>query len=123
MNKQNYAKENFRLLEEKDVNNCKVRIFTRIKGIGEIPDKLKDYIYNMYHLYIMGDIPWIRSNCDMGDFDAVLAIHPNKDSVDVYVCGILRRPFTDKEVKEYEKYFLEDIEYRLSKVFDNHFKE
>lgn len=124
MNKKNYVEENFRLLEAKEGEyKSVVRIFTRNRGTGEIPEKLKSYIYNLYSAYVIGDIPWIKGNCDMGEFDAVLAIHPDKGLVDVYVCGILRRPFTDKECKEYEEYFHQDIEYRLTKAFDNHYKE
>lgn len=123
MNKSKYVKENFQLLEEKESNyGCKVRIFNRKSGIGEIPEELKRYIYDVYPIYSQGDIHWSKGNCDMGIFDAALVIHSSLKCVDVYICGILRRPFTGEDQNEYEKYFTEDIEYRLTKVFDNHNK-
>lgn len=123
MNKPNFVKANFHLVEEKECDyGCKVRIFNRNNGIGELPEKLKNYIYDVYPILSMGDIHWTNGNCDMGVFDAVLVIHSSLKYVDVYVCGILRRPFTGEEQNEYEKYFTEDIEYRLTKVFDNHNK-
>lgn len=123
MDKKKYVKENFRLLEEKDCSyGCKVRIFTRNNGIGEIPNKLKEFIYSQYPILSTGDIHWTKGNCDLGIFDEVSVIHATSKFVDVYICGILRRPFTIEEQDEYEKYFTEDIEYRLTKVFDNHNK-
>lgn len=124
MDKSKFTKENFRLVEErKDCTyDCKVRIFTRNKGIGELPDRLKKYIYDVYPIYSTGDIHWVKGNCDKGSFDAVLVIHSTKDCVDVFVCGILRRPFTDEEANEYEKYFKEDINYRLTKIYDNKYE-
>lgn len=123
MNKSKFVKENFHFVEEKESNyGCKVRIFNRNNGIGELPEKLKNFIYDVYPRHSMGDIHWTKGNCDKGIFDAVLVIHSSSKYVDVYVCGILRRPFTEEEKDEYEKYFTEDIEYRLTKVFDNHNK-
>lgn len=124
MNKRLFVKENFRFVEEKVCDyGCKVRIFTRNNGIGEIPQELKDYIYSMYPNRCLGDIPWTKGNCDMGVFDAVLVLNSSEKVVDVYVCGILRRPFVEEERLEYERYFTEDIDYRLERAFDNHYKE
>ena len=123
MNKQVYVEENFRFVEEMDSEyKCKVRIFTRKNGIGDIPQDLKSYIYSVYPIYSKGDIHWTKGNCDKGVFDAVLVIHSSKTCVDVYICGILRRPFTIEDQEEYEDYFVNDIDYRLTKSFDNHQK-
>lgn len=124
MNKRQFTKLNFHLLEErKDCTyDCKVRIFTRNEGIGEIPDSLKNYIYMVYPNYSRGDIPWVKDNCDKGIFDAALVIHSTRNCVDVFICGILRRPFTTEEANEYENYFKEDINYRLTKIYDNKYE-
>lgn len=124
MNKRQFTKLNFHLLEErKDYTyDCKVRIFTRNEGIGEIPDSLKNYIYMVYPNYSRGDIPWAKGNCDKGIFDAALVIHSTRNCVDVFICGILRRPFTTEEANEYENYFKEDINYRLTKIYDNKYE-
>ena len=123
MNKKEYVKNNFFQLGEKKNNNynCIVKIFNRNEGIGKIPSELIEYIYQAYPICSQGDIHWRCGNCDNGKFDAVLVINSSKDVVNVYVCGILRRPFTKESQTEYEKYFINDINYRLTKSFDNHY--
>lgn len=124
MNKREYVKTNFSLLEEKMCNyGCVIRIFNRNEGIGDIPSELIDYIYQSYPIYSQGDITWNKGNCDNGTFDAVLVINSDKKSVNVYICGILRRPFSKEDQEEYEKYFIEDLNYRLTTTFDNSTKK
>ena len=123
MNKRRYVKENFHLVEGRDCEyGCKIRIFNRNNGIGELPEELKKFIYDVYPRHSMGDIHWTKGNCDKGVFDAVLVIHSSPKYVDVYVCGILRRPFTQNDFDKYNLYFTADINYRLTNVFDNHNK-
>lgn len=124
MNNKEYVKNNFfKLIEERNDNyGCVVRIFNRNEGIGKIPFDLIEYIFQVYPIYSRGDIHWVCGNCDKGVFDAVLVINSSKEVVNVYVCGILRRPFTKEAQKEYEKYFINDINYRLTTSFDNHYE-
>ena len=122
MNKKNYVKENFSLLTEKESNyGCMIRVFNRNEGIGDIPSELIDYIYQSYAINSQGDIHWTKGNCDLGLFDAVMVINSSTKIVNVFICGILRRPFSDEDQKEYEKYFQNDINYRLTTSFDNHY--
>lgn len=122
MNKKQFVAENFRLLEENNpAEGRRIRIFTRFSGIGEIPQALKDYIFDTYSTLFSDDSGWKRGNCDMGVFDAVLALHSSKKYIDVYVCGIIRRPFTDEESDQYELYFSGSLNYRLATTFDNHY--
>ena len=96
MDKKEYVKNNFfKLIEERnDKYGCVVRIFNRNEGIGNIPSDLIEYIFQVYPIYSRGDIHWLCDNCDKGVFEAVLVINSSKEVVNVYVCGILRRPFT-----------------------------
>lgn len=124
MNKKEYVKNNFHKIAEEmsESYGCVVRVFNRNEGIGEIPSELIDYAFKVYPINSQGDIHWVCGNCDMGIFDAVLVINSSKDVVNVYVCGILRRPFSKEEQTEYENYFRNDINYRLTTSYDNHYE-
>ena len=119
-----YVKENFHLLEEKEtVCGSMVRIFIPKKGMGKIPDSFKDYIYEYYSNDFVSNNRWTKGNCDMGIYDAVYVTHLSKTCVEVYICGIIRKPWTEEESNQYELYFTKSINYRLSTVFDNHSNE
>ena len=78
---------------------------------------------NWHHYAITNDPggpKWTGGNYDAGIFDALMVRCYQKNRMDVYICAILRRPFTEEEANRYETIFLEDLKYRMSHIYDNH---
>ena len=119
----------YRALESRVVGEgITVTIHVPIDGMGEIPEQLKKYNYEKIAFeygHMNGNIHrdlWTGGNHDAGVYDALMVRHYHGTRVDIYVCAILRRPFTEDERDAYEKLFEHRLDVRLLRVFDNHFK-
>lgn len=118
--------DNFTLLESRESKlGYTVNIFVPKEGMEEVPEDLVErYLNADYDYYdIVHDpegVRWSGGNHDMGVYDALVVKHFTRKAVDIYVCDILRRPFTEEEAAKYESIFMKGLRYRLTHIFDNH---
>lgn len=90
----------------KDDNDVPINVY-RPKFMKALPEELKDYVLsNSQGCYSdMSNHPsWDCGNPDYGRWDAFCVFRYLAGRTDVYVCSILRRPFTDDQQKFYEKH-------------------
>ncbi len=86
----------------KDYDNVPINVY-RPKFMRELPKELREYIDDRGSYEEVGHPCWDGGNADYGAWDAFCAFRYLSRRTDVYVCSILRRPFTDDQQKFYEK--------------------
>jgi len=90
----------------KDSKDVPINVY-RPKFIKELPEELKEYVIDtsLGCYDDMGNRPsWDGHNPDYRHWDAFCVFRYLAERTDVYVCSILRRPFTDDQQKFYEKH-------------------
>ena len=88
----------------KDYNDVPMYVY-RPKFMKELPKELRDYVKSDHGSYEeLGRPSWDGHNPDYGRWDAFCVFRYLAGRTDVYVCSILRRPFTDDQQKFYEKH-------------------
>lgn len=94
-----------------------LRVFAH-KGMRELPEDLIEYYEGRWWYSVGG---WHCGNPDFGKWDAFVVTQTTSSCRNVYVCGILVRPFTDDERREYEATFADKfgITKRLLAFYDN----
>lgn len=78
----------------------------RPKMMNPLPEKMKEYAKDTASIggySDAGGYRWYAHNPDYGMWDAFCVFKYHPDRTDVYVCSILRRPWTDDQQKFYEK--------------------
>ena len=72
----------------------------------ELPEEMKEYVTGVsLGCYDDRGYPsWDCGNPDYGRWDAMVVFRYLSTRTDVYVCSILRRPFTEEQRKFYEKH-------------------
>ena len=75
------------------------------KIMNPLPEKMKEYVVDQARngYSNAGGKRWYPHNPDYGMWDALCVFRYHPDRTDVYVCSILRRPFTDDQQKFYGK--------------------
>lgn len=84
--------------------NAPINVY-RPKFMKDLPEELKEYVVDtaVGGYDDMGHRPsWTGHNPDYGRWDAFCAFRFLAHRTDVYVCSILRRPFTDDQQNFYE---------------------
>lgn len=89
----------------KDYKDVPVNVY-RPKLMKELPEEMKEYVTGVsLGCYDDRGYPsWDCGNPDYGRWDAFCVFRYLAGRTDVYVCSILRRPFTDDQQKFYEKH-------------------
>jgi hypothetical protein len=118
-----------RVVEERD-NTCGsphvLRVFAH-KGMGELPEELIAHFRS--EMLIVNEFTrhWATGNPDYGTWDAYTVQHYHGQYYDVYVCGIIVRPWTEEEQDAYEAAYMSSdvrgggisISKRLQSFYDN----
>ena len=97
-----------------------VRLFAH-KEMGDIP--ISDLLdcYELDYCSYSQMSHWKMGNPDYGRWDAYTVLHKTKSYFDVYVCGILVRPFSEDEHKAYDECHFKafPVTKRLLTFYDN----
>ena len=92
-------------LNGRDYADVPVNVY-RPKIMNPLPEKMKEYVMNTAGpggYSDAGGYRWYGHNPDYGMWDAFCVFKYHPDRTDVYVCSIIRRPWTDDQQKFYEK--------------------
>ena len=117
MTRKEIIESRYELREQRKFGNYTLRVFAH-KGMGNLPSKLVSHYSDYWHYCGTG---WYRSNPDFGRYDVTAVVQRTAKCCNVYVCGILVRPFTEGERLKYESECLkfQGVTDRLMAFFDN----
>lgn len=94
------------------------------KTMGKLPARgMRDMMEGFHYIfnYPYSKAKWERANPDWGMWDAQIAIYrdPHRNTVDIYICSLLIRPFSEKAYEHYgERMGLEPMD-RLLLMWDS----
>lgn len=82
--------------------NVPVKVY-RPKTMKPLPEEMKEYVTSscIGSYFEAGSQQWCGHNPDYGVWDAMCVIKYHPDRTEVYVCSILRQPFTEGQSKFY----------------------
>lgn len=102
MTKKEIIEHQYELVAEIEIDGEKGSVFKAVT-MFDLPESLiEEYAKHAIRHQYQSDNGWWNHNPDWGEWDAFTVEHKTKDRLDIYVCAIVVRPFSEEALKAYE---------------------